>query len=441
MALPILYLDSGGNAANSGSTDTNSPLASGAAATVAAAVVTLDGAPDLSGVAADGSQTIYLADATNLSSQKKIFKITAVDNGAKTVTVSVAPSGVTSSVWRIGGRNTVLNTLMSALEPGWIGIQNNDYSGAGALSAFRTAGDSSNGFCKWIGKTGVRPKITNTSTGTSISTLVNYSWMENVEIIAQGATGEAFYSNAAHSVLKNVKVSDAGGVGIWLQGEQGVCEDCEVSGTGTVGIYLNGTNGLVQGCNIHDNTLIGIHADSTTAKHTISFNVIESNGGRGIHLSAATGAGGAQMVVLNYNTIALNGNSGLEVADADTAVMMRGNIFYENGNAAGEYNVEWLAGAIELQGIHSYNLFYHSGGGGGANLSGLTANATELTTDPLFTNAAGGDFSLGSTSPAKATGFPGAFLGGPTGYLDMGAVQRQESAAGGGSRGRIFGSG
>jgi hypothetical protein len=81
-------------------------------------------------------------------------------------------------------------------------------------------------------------------------------------------------------------------------------------------------------------------------------------------------------------------------------------------------------------------VFFHSGGGGGANLSNLTVNAqvasSEFTTDPAFTNAAGGDFSISTSSPAKATGFPGQFLGGSLGYLDIGAVQIVAGAGTGG---------
>jgi hypothetical protein len=56
----------------------------------------------------------------------------------------------------------------------------------------------------------------------------------------------------------------------------------------------------------------------------------------------------------------------------------------------------------------------------------------------VFTNAAGGDFSLNNTTNQGAllrdVGFPGAFLNGTTtGYLDIGAAQHQGSAAGGGS--------
>ena len=47
----------------------------------------------------------------------------------------------------------------------------------------------------------------------------------------------------------------------------------------------------------------------------------------------------------------------------------------------------------------------------------------DLTSDPLLVDPANGDFRLKAGSPCKATGFPGQFLGGSLGYLDMGAVQ------------------
>ena len=104
------------------------------------------------------------------------------------------------------------------------------------------------------------------------------------------------------------------------------------------------------------------------------------------------------------------------------------DVWIQNGNAAGESNVEWAAGAAENVGSHGYNDFYQSGGT--TNLAGLTANSTEITTDPLFVNAAGGDFRLKAGSPARSAAFPGQFLGGGSsvGYLDMGAVQVREGS-------------
>ena len=54
-----LYIDTGGSATNSGSSDQNAADLSGSAATVAASVVTLDGSPDLTNVdATPGSATL-----------------------------------------------------------------------------------------------------------------------------------------------------------------------------------------------------------------------------------------------------------------------------------------------------------------------------------------------------------------------------------------------
>lgn len=60
-------------------------------------------------------------------------------------------------------------------------------------------------------------------------------------------------------------------------------------------------------------------------------------------------------------------------------------------------------------------------------------------TGSFFTDAPNRDFSLNNTSgagaSARAAGFPGALLDGGTGYIDMGALQHQDSGSGGGSRG------
>ncbi len=67
------------------------------------------------------------------------------------------------------------------------------------------------------------------------------------------------------------------------------------------------------------------------------------------------------------------------------------------------------------------------------------APGTDTTADKQYQITVGQNFGVGTA--LKATGFPGLFPGGvTTGYLDIGAVQRQEPAGGGGSgysRGRV----
>lgn len=72
-----------------------------------------------------------------------------------------------------------------------------------------------------------------------------------------------------------------------------------------------------------------------------------------------------------------------------------------------------------------YNDFYNNT----TNRTNFPTGPHDLALDPGFTNAASGDFSIGTN--LKAAGFPGAFPGTTsTGYLDIGAVQRQESGGG-----------
>ena len=434
-----LYIDTGGSATNSGSRDANSAALSGSAATVAASVVSLDGTPDLSGVVTSGAtqDTIYLNDATNAN--RKIFWITAVDDVLKTVTVDVAPTGITSSAWAIGGRHVYTKaSVEGALRAGDTMIFNNSpatHSGSDFFTA-RTAGSSASGMVALKGKDGVRPVINVTDTNQCFDGggLAN-QWMSNLQLDQDGASGNVCENAGINSTFYNVKIVDGGGVGFNMDNDALRIIACEVTGCGSNAVYTGSINTII-GNYIHDGAGLGIEngGGGNGAGSWIN-NVVDTMTGRGMYLSGAP-TNQTQLKIIAGNTVYGCGNSGLEIDDQDQNIVLINNIFSENGNAAGEYNVEWVNGTAERVSFHAWNVFYHSGGGGGANLSNLTVNShvssSEFTTDPSFTDAAGSDFSIGSTSPAKAAGFPGAFLGSSsTGYLDIGAVQRQEAGGGG----------
>jgi hypothetical protein len=85
-----------------------------------------------------------------------------------------------------------------------------------------------------------------------------------------------------------------------------------------------------------------------------------------------------------------------------------------------------------------FNAYFSNTSGARSQFQAGAGDVT-LTGNP-FTNAAGGDFSLNSTSGAGAacrgTGYPGVFPGGlTTGHVDIGAVQH---AASGGAAGVLF---
>lgn len=432
-----LYIDTGGAATNSGSTDTNSATVSGANATVAGSVVTLDGAPDLSGLITSGptQSSIHLSQATNTN--QKIFWITAFDNTAKTVTVSVAPTGVTGSAWAIGGRHVwTPASIEQAVRAGDTVIFNNSVaSSAATILTQRVVGTSAAGYVKWVGKAGTRPVITATSTNPAVAGTATgaLNWLENLELIQQGASGNCLNRTSDGSVYYNVKISDAGAVGIanTNAASGGKIIGCEISGCG--GDAVNDTgNDMLLGNYLHDCTGDGYEHNQNNGQLVFVRNIIDTCGGRGIYYPGAA-SGSNSLFFIDGNTVYGCGNSGFEVADADYGFLLTNNIFSENGNAAGEYNIEWTAGSGDYVTFHAWNIAYHSGGGGGANLSGITMNVqvsgSEFTTDPAFTNPGAGDFTISVSSPAKGAGYPGAFLGGPTGSLDLGAVQRVEPSA------------
>jgi hypothetical protein len=136
------------------------------------------------------------------------------------------------------------------------------------------------------------------------------------------------------------------------------------------------------------------------------------------------------MLIAN-NSIYSPGGDGVRMSVQANTVQVCNNIFE---NCA--YGVNSTIGDSSLAFLFQ-NAFFN-------NTSGETLNVLEYANDDEasfghktetsspFTNAAGGDFSLVSGALSKAGGMPGAFENTSViGYLDNGAVQRQEPAGGG----------
>lgn len=405
-----LYIDTGGSATNSGSTDQNAANLTGTAATVAGSVVSLDGSPALSGLVISGptQSAIHINDATNAN--RKIFWITAFDDVGKTITVDVAPTGVASSVWAIGGRHVLTNaSIEGALRGGDTAIFNNSPAPqATALWTFRNSATGPTGFAKIKGKTGVRPVLTCTSTANVVNCSQTNSWLDNLELVQQGGSGAAVSLSSSGCIVYNVKISQAGGDGISHIGGHCRLINCEIAGVGGSGINCTTTAILlVFGCYIHDLTGSGIVNSSTVPAIIVASCIIDTCAGRGMLFSGATTNQSHHILVIGC-TVYGCGDSGIEVTDQDTAAVLLNTLFQNNGNAAGESNVEWVAGTAESISFHGWNLFYNNSGADPP--INFTVNAqvagSELTTDPFFQDPVNGNFSLLAGSPAINAGSP-----------------------------------
>lgn len=142
-----------------------------------------------------------------------------------------------------------------------------------------------------------------------------------------------------------------------------------------------------------------------------------------------------------FNCVAYgNGGAGLlidttAVAGAGDAPIVLNSVFVNNTGYGISSNGVNLAASGKYQVLMNYNAFYNNTAGARLNVP-TGDNSVTLTGDP-FTNGGALDFSLNTTAGAgaalRATGFPGVLQAGGTGYLDIGALQHQDPAGGGGS--------
>lgn len=412
---------------------------------VASTTITLTNTPDLSGVAVDGSHALWL----NTASGRQWSKITAVDNGADTVTVADSFNiGSGAAVdYAIGGkRNTINDTdsrqLFTDVKPNWvIDLEDGTYTLTSVIS-FGTSGDAT-GPITVTSSTSARAVVTTSTSGISLfQNNSNYVWrLQHIEFTHTGATrGQAV---APNNVQTTVDVIDCVVDGCSTLTEGNFTSmyswlmlnviDTEIHNCTGAGI-TNASGGMsmfVSGCYIHDNASHGIECpNTTTGQSSLSVvnSVITDNGGRGVYyVSAASGTKSVQIVNC---TIANNVASGVEctfVSSAAGWLYLLNSIIYGNG----DYGAEVTLGApIEINCAYGANTT-------GAR-SGVTAGlgAVALSADP-FTNAAAGDYSLNTTSgggaACRAVGFPGAWDSATmTGYNSIGALQIEDGGGGGG---------
>lgn len=446
MALPtIVFNSTGSNTAASGAPSSFTAIFGTAAALASNTTVTLAiDAPDLTGVATDGSAAIWV----DASSGRQWSKITAVDNGAKTVTVETAYS-VTEATrnWGIGGKRATLagsTQLGLDLIGGWtIDIQT-----AQTLTAnFRVSPTAvASVWTTVTSTTGTRPLVTTATNsiygldiqGANRLVISHLSFSSTAATRGNGIAPAS--TNAASYVIVTDCILDGFAVGIQDHDDG---SNVDVFGLQISSTEIkNGVTGLnlwagcdITGCYVHDCTSQGLLSAATrTRTFNIANSIFDNNGGTGGSSCGADIRPAAQTAVMIRNC---NFTNSLDLAGAGDGLMLNYTnaftaviencIFYGNNR----YGIQ--TSGTPIGGYVAHNCAF-GGNGTAAVLAPATTgtNPITLSGDP-FEGAT--DFALNSTAGAgascRAAGIEIPNASATADAPDVGAIQSGQAAAGG----------
>lgn len=467
MAFPVVQFDSTDGAASdtaaSGAGPATALTGSSASTSGDGLTVTLDGSPDLSGVNTDGSHVIYLADST--AGNRNFGKITGKDDGADTVTVSDAfGTSLSGKSWAIGGVRASIdhadsrklvenNNSTGDSGPGWVIEFKSGHSEtvAGATLEVRSSGDTTDGPLIIRAESGAAtmPVFTKSTDAYQWYTIGDYIEIDGIEVrnsAGTKSTAGGIRLNGNHSKARNCKAIDATHnhrLGIYCGGSNNLIENCEAAYCTESGLRAAGstfTNRFFN-CYAHDNTGVGVEigrGGGSGMGHVFEDIISESNTSHGFQADVSGTNDDRWLLTLKNCTADNNGGDGIRCTGTATQLgskvsiinsIFSNNTYGINFSGTGMDDTAYAA----LSGMISHVCTYNNSSGA---INGLTTASIESheTSDPQYTDAANGDFSIGTN--LKEKGFPGT---GNIGYsstrshVDIGAAQRQEAGAGGGT--------
>lgn len=198
--------------------------------------------------------------------------------------------------------------------------------------------------------------------------------------------------------------------------------NCSLYNATNDGIYSTGVDGALHlyGCKIYNNGGYGV----TKRAHggIVIGNLFYGNG-----LTAYRLWGSAQPVFL-LNNVFYDNDIGVDILSLARSMIFN-NIFKDNSTYG------FSCGA----GLAYYLVDHNCWHGNGADLNNFTKGPNAINEDPLFVNAAAGDFRLKPQSPCRDTGFPSdtCLI---DGHYDVGAMQLVQASLQGARFGGRIGS-
>lgn len=389
----------------------------------------------LTGIATAGAGSTFLyasADAAMVGNVCKVvsgtnmvtgfFEITSVSAGVSVTVDRAVCTGISAdAVINIGGAVDHPNTISASVVAGnTVFVAPGTYVKVGANAYVLTLSVSGgNGTpILWKGyitnhstiPTGTDRPVFDGATNTT-NVLVGGTTVANsfYNLIMKRASGtNVSNSNNGLWSFSNVRITQAG-----TDGTEGDFDstyiNCEIDANGSSGrdAGSSGTMVLIS-CYVHDNAAHGIFGDDTGMSLVVINSISESNSAG--HGFACTGS-----KLQAFNSIAYN-NAGASSAGfrwnfASTAANQN-FVFLNNISVSnGQYGFNRTGTGAPPPAEFNYNSYY---GNGTAGLNNITAGPNDVTTNPTFTDAANGDFSLQAGSPCIDTGFPGHSMAGAT---------------------------
>lgn len=453
MAYPTILFNNGTGSDTLASGAGPATALTGTSASYSTTTVTLDGSPDLSGVATDSSHVLFLITSTG----RKFFKITATDNVAKTVTVHVAPTGTASGLsWAIGGKRQTIGETNSRLLfstdvlPGWTINLEDDQPAVTSAVACSVTGDVTDGLITLQG-TGGRRLLTSATNNVSMLSGGLANWrVKNLQFTSTASTKTSSYGISLDAVAVgtgNPLLIEDCVFGDATNKLQSACArpstsqvsirmtNCEIKNT--LGTGMNLTTGAssaghsMLNCYVHDCTGTGVVLTLATGNvyNIINNCVIANNGNIGIDV----GSNGSNVFISNCT---IHNNTGSGIALSSSTSMRSACIFNNMITKNGGYGITTTSSIGDnLKGLidgNNYGNASDSTANTSGSVNGFTAGANDQTIAAGYTNAAGGDYSIPAT--LKAKGYPPSAS--PIGinsatysYMDPGAAQRQELLA------------
>lgn len=418
-------------------------------ATTNSTTIVVDNASgNLDTIAQDGSAALFV---TGIG----FVRISTTNNGTNTIVVETALTIGDNVQLAIGGKRATIgdtdsrrlfaatsSPTASGGSGQWIVVLEDDQSISSAITMSFTAGI---GALTIQGDSTIsRRTITQTGNATHLSvTAANRINLNNCVFRNSNSTkNEVFTSSVATTIrFENCVIGHAGGtdcpksVGI-RSASAYTCVLWNTSALRLTGTGINLTNSVLEMYGSEISRCGGNGVTSVSGSVFMDGSIISHNTGDGIKFSAVP-----TRVLIRHSTVHANSGAGIDMAGANNTapqVIIINNQITANG----AYGVTLPGTAPHFTTIEFNNFGNASDSTNNTSgtLNGQTLPGSNTTIAPGYTDASAGTRNFGIASAAKATGFPAssatvaAGQTGSTSYVDIGAVQRQES--GGGAAGR-----